>query len=604
MHKNTPLMIFTAAMTMIPHASFGELRALLHTPHDAAALAMLERAHHDDNLSALISPDSELEQAQTQLLTLLQAAHALDPATYQEQWMPYLDGKPLPIYAFELNAAEVKALIPARATCSLNLNFTRLEAGALAAHLAAAPALWGLELSNTQLSDADLELIATDAPLAQTLRSLDLSGNTISAKGWRTLTDAQELRLEHLYLDGANLSAAQLKRLLYAPALAQLKTLSLAEIQLNAPALQALATWPGLAQLQRLSLNNTKLTDKNAQPLLSAPQLSSLHHLTLNNNPKLGPTSAQRIAQNEALLALKQLAISNTNIQSAGLAALLSSPNLPKLELLFAAECRCADDALAHISARELRSLDLSLNDLTARGVAALASAPIAQTLRHLSLRANQLEPQATRGLGALTQLEILDLSDNALLDEGVLTLANTALQLKTLSLEQTQTSDAGARALSCSPHLSQLHTLILSDNVLSARGLDALLSSAHLHKLTLLRLAGCAISFDDPEDALTPAPHLKSALRGLNLINNRLGPRGAQALAQLPQLSALEGLSLNNNNLQDEGAQALASAAALASLQWIGLWHNNISAQGIDALNSSPYLSGAMQNTRPKLIP
>lgn len=141
-------------------------------------------------------------------------------------------------------------------------------------------------------------------------------------------------------------------------------------------------------------------------------------------------------------------------------------------------------------------SLDLSRNELGPAGTASLAA-----------------------GISCIRTLTFLDLSSNAIKDDGALALAlafgvdsTTCQQLEHLMVETNELRAAGAAALvgllgSC----RALHTLSLADNLLRDEGAIAVAT------------------------ALVTAAHRSHLVLGVDLRSNGIGTTGADALAASP---------------------------------------------------------------------
>ncbi|MCY2967977.1 MAG: TIGR02996 domain-containing protein [Planctomycetota bacterium] len=103
------------------------------------------------------------------------------------------------------------------------------------------------------------------------------------------------------------------------------------------------------------------------------------------------------------------------------------------------------------------------------------------------------------------------------------------------------------------------------------------------------LRVGDREHRFNDDLQAVLASPHCPR-LRSLQLNTCQLGPRGAKALADCPQLTSLVHLCLLDNYIGDEGMAALAASPYMAALR-IDL--NNIGPAGIEALAASVSLGG-----------
>jgi uncharacterized protein (TIGR02996 family) len=172
------------------------------------------------------------------------------------------------------------------------------------------------------------------------------------------------------------------------------------------------------------TLRSARIIDVTAA---AAPQLAACEHLARLEDLKAG-------------------ARSQTPMRGAGAEALVASPHLGKLRRLSLARNWIGTNAARAIAGADtlpsLRSVDLSLNDAVgARGASALVGAA---RLREVTLRWCGID--AALDVGA-SRLESLDLSENALGDDGVRRLLGIR-SLRRLRLENVGASDDGLRAL------------------------------------------------------------------------------------------------------------------------------------------------------------
>jgi uncharacterized protein (TIGR02996 family) len=129
-------------------------------------------------------------------------------------------------------------------------------------------------------------------------------------------------------------------------------------------------------------------------------------------------------------------------------------------------------------SLRVVRILDLENNQLDDRDLASLADSPHLPALRTLYLWSNRIGDE---GLQALVQgqlaLEQIDLSQNLLNNDGVITLADSRFfeRLRRLVLTGNRVGDPGGLALAHSLGGRNLVSLDLSKNALSAEVMAAL---------------------------------------------------------------------------------------------------------------------------------
>jgi uncharacterized protein (TIGR02996 family) len=187
---------------------------------------------------------------------------------------------------------------------------------------------------------------------------------------------------------------------------------------------------------------------------------------------------------------------------------------------------------LAHPPA--LKKLDLSGTRLTAPALATLAASAAVGTVDDLDLSDNNLgaEGVAALGAGKLSALRVLHLLRTRPQEDGVAALARAALfsELRSLSLGENNLGPAAAIEIANPPAATiQLRVLDLRDNRIGDRGAAALAKSPHLANLIHLDLAGSRIG-DTGAKALADSPHL-GGLLDLNLYGNAIGDRGAARL-------------------------------------------------------------------------
>src|SRR5262249_51807078 len=82
-------------------------------------------------------------------------------------------------------------------------------------------------------------------------------------------------------------------------------------------------------------------------------------------------------------------------------------------------------------------------------------------------------------------------------------------------------------------------------------------------------------------------------SLRRLDLGFNKIGPRGAKALARSPLGETLTRLDLSGNPIGNSGLKALAASPRLGGLRRLGLYQCDVTRQGAKALLSPPPVDG-----------
>ncbi len=202
---------------------------------------------------------------------------------------------------------------------------------------------------------------------------------------------------------------------------------------------------------------------------------------------------------------------------------------------------------------RQMRAL--LLGDIEDDGVSLLGDVEF-PNLRELVLECNGLTASGVAGLAPLLgQLEVLDLGDNEIGDEGVSKLAAVPMpRLRRLRLYFNNIGASGASALAAA-EVPVLRELDLGNhegwvhrdcNLIGSDGCRALVASRWFATLEVLNLSGNGI---DTEGALALAA-VPLRARNVDLQYNRIGDGGASALAASWRV---ERIGLTSNQLVDE---------------------------------------------------
>lgn len=194
-------------------------------------------------------------------------------------------------------------------------------------------------------------------------------------------------------------------------------------------------------------------------------------------------------------------------------------------------------------------------------------------------------------GLGSLTKLQ---LSRTGVGDSGVAALAAPSSGLKSLLslyLIDTGVGDAGAKALAAqSSGLKALAAVYLSRTKIGNEGARAFASpDSGLRALTGLYLGGTHVGDDGVAALAAPNSGLR-ALTELRLWSTTVGDTGVAALAASDSgLKALSVLDLDNTQVGDEGAAALGShQSGLQALTQLHLRATNVSAKAAEAIRKA----------------
>ena len=248
--------------------------------------------------------------------------------------------------------------------------------------------------------------------------------------------------------------------------------------------------------LRHLDLSATEIGDAGLAVLARFPHLESLH---------LASTAVSSAGLAGLPRALKKLVLDNTYFEGTGLPPL---PALVELDLLGAP---VSDPGLAALAAAapHLRRLHLAETDVSSAGLAALARLP---RLEHLDLAATDIDDAALPHLQPLAQLTFLRLRETRITDKGLASLSSLS-RLQTLDLGRTRLTNTGLAHLA---RLNRLTHLNLEYADIDDAGL-ALLTPA-LAALRDLNLDSTNIT-----DAAAPALARLAALESLNLYHTVL---------------------------------------------------------------------------------
>ena len=196
------------------------------------------------------------------------------------------------------------------------------------------------------------------------------------------------------------------------------------------------------------------------------------------------------------------------------------------------------------------------------------------------------------RSLAVNVHVQMLDLGDNGLGSEGVVTLlkalqgSKAAPSLRVLSLRQNQAGEEGAEAVrdlltGTSGHVHPLETLDFACNAIGNKGADSIADGLSSNT----SLTSLCLEHNDIEhvEKLARAVGSNSTLTSLSLEWNQIPPSGGKHLADaLSEASSLASLNIGWNGLGDPGAGAIASAieARPACLRDIRMHHNRMTTE------------------------
>jgi Leucine-rich repeat (LRR) protein len=311
-------------------------------------------------------------------------------------------------------------------------------------------------------------------------------------------------------------------------------------------ALAEAGTYPPVRLCSDLRLHSIwKLTEVLPR-IMASPDLDSIEHLT-SDQRQLG-TSGARALSRASWRSLRGMALENAN---------LGAP---------------AGKELAKASFPELRTLNLSRNPLTDKGLAPLlASMP-------------------------WPRLEVWSLAGCRLGDDSARKMAATNLPLSWLDLSYNKLSTTGVQAVVASQTLTDLVEVRFGGAMLTGQDAGVLLDRIALPRLERLSLDGCKLWAKEITSLREGA--VCSTLRSLCLGRNPLGADGIAALADWKQLETLESLDLFSCKVDSKACEALAASPNLGRLRRLDLDGNPITQRGAEALASSTMLNGLEELT------
>lgn len=233
-----------------------------------------------------------------------------------------------------------------------------------------------------------------------------------------------------------------------------------------------------------------------------------------------------------------------------------------------------SDDLLQRISQLpNLKSLDLAQRPIDDRQFALLA--PLAEgCLRDLTLRGTNLTDVGLVELGRFERLEVLDLSNTQITDDGLRHLKPLA-HLRDLHLMLTETTDAGLLPLGQLPSLESLDVTLTA---VSGGG-------ANQFRQAHPRIRTAAGTADFHLSAVLSSPKLIDAAHPVTTLHARGNQVTDAYLSLFGRLADLKHLDMRDTAVTDRGARTLAG---LKTLRRLDLRGSAVSQKGISRLTKS----------------
>jgi uncharacterized protein (TIGR02996 family) len=307
--------------------------------------------------------------------------------------------------------------------------------------------------------------------------------------------------VEELEVSGVSVTDAVLTGLLRAPFAGRLTRLRTVHGTFTPEGWRAFESPALTGSLRRLDITDSALAGVGIGRLLALPGLANLTELTLNG-AALPPGGDLAAGVARSPFWRKAESFTATGVFMPGAAfSLLCRPDGPT----------------------DLKQLDVSNTRLGADGVRFLCSAPFADSLTELQLRANGIGDEGLAAIadsGRFARLRTLDLRSNA---------------PQQLLGGEPLITDAGVIRLASSPALARLRSLDLSLSRLTARGVEAIINGPW--RLARLFLDNCGLTADAVR-VLAASPRL-ARLESLGLGHSpQLAGDALRPLAESPYLS------------------------------------------------------------------
>ena len=523
------------------------------------------------------------------LLDLVHDAIRLDPEGYAEKWLPYLEGSriewPVPFATLQNpeTVARWAEILPF-ATFALDLQHNDYTWEGRSAEDGERP--FGIPFEH--IRELRLDSLRTKPNTLSTLFNApgmkhvtelcfdahhpdprwkdEISQGTLDILCRATyLHQIERLTLEHNLIHGT-----QLPPLLRSRVMRGVKVLILDQNNIGNQGLLDLVTSPNAEHLRVLGLRDNNITD--LAPLATQAVCTELESLSLDRNP-IGDNGAVKLAASQ-LKKLDTLSLAQCDIGDRGLEALWRSNTLRPPHTLDLATNHITHDAMAAFAqsawTSRLIHLDVSNNNLDARGFGALHGAPMLRQLETLkAANWGQISTPLDITVKLLEQLDpnkitTLDLSGTTIGEDGARIIAQMSA-LQSLKLNGAHVTEGGVRALANAPSLANLEVLELDNNNIT----------------------------DPSAVALATSPHL-SNLRKLSLFNNRIGDSGMIAFTREDSLPRLEFLNMISNYVGEDASKALLESEAIRRLRVLYLVANPLSngrAQELERV-LSPYMN------------
>lgn len=338
---------------------------------------------------------------------------------------------------------------------------------------------------------------------------------------------------------------------------------------------------------ETFKLIRTEVTQQDIDTLLSHSFLENTRHLILSmNNLMDDHLSDSTLLSSDILKNMKTLDLSSNFLTTKGVKQLCECEHLYNLTSLNLSYNKEIGNKGAMILAKskafpKLQKLELCKCKITETGAEALANSEQFSQLRCLKLRDNEICHKGIRAFTiakSMRNLKKLNLCKTEIGDAGLVSLLkghNFVSSLQNLSLTNNDLTDSSIKVLAGCPFLQNLVKLDLGFNEIGNQGIFDLSDCDYISGITHLRLNDNQIK-EEGVKFLSRSPTF-SNLVSLNLQNNQFGEEGAIILSQSPQFAKLEFLDISQNEIGMLGCQAIAESDRFPQLITISINGNNL---------------------------
>lgn len=322
---------------------------------------------------------------------------------------------------------------------------------------------------------------------------------------------------------GAPAQLDALRAVLALPQLSRVTSLAFHGFDMGDAGAALLAESTGLGAVARLDLTGNRLTPADVSALAASPAIAQLRTLVLAENSALRAPGVEAIGRARWAASLRTLDLRKCGLGGKGVAALLSLPL--ELTALSLAENQIGGDGLRGLGgaawAPGLRALSVRGNPLLGSNCAAALGASPLTGVAHLDVASTRLGPGEIGALATsplFDDLRTLEVSGNhGLCDDDVAKVFAGRAALRRLVADQclqlgdgmwkaiaaspraerlmwvvgSGATDAGAACLAASEHLGDLRWLDLCRSKLGGEAVRAILRSPGLRALDFFRAEG-----------------------------------------------------------------------------------------------------------------